>query len=321
MTSFLFGALVGLGGGLAIALTALLGVWWERKVAGRIQKRFGPQTTGPFGLLQTLADTLKLVLKEDITPKGAIGQEGIFRIAPLIVFAPVAMSLAVIPLVAGWAPFDMSVGVLFFLAVPSVSVLGILLGAWSSGNTYATLGGLRGASQMISYELPRTLSVLSVVVLAGSIRPTDIVSAWRWWWVPVLAVGFLVYFVSSIAELNRGPFDLPEAESELVAGYFTDYSGIRWAVFMMVEYGGMLASCLFGAAMFLGALRWLPGPFGAITLVGVAVVLATVMIWAKWTLPRMRPDQLMSLAWKVLTPMALVQLAVAGAVAVIPWLR
>jgi NADH-quinone oxidoreductase subunit H len=284
---------------------------------GRIQKRFGPQTTGPFGLLQTLADTLKLILKEDVTPAAA--QPGIFRAAPLLVFAPIAMSLAVIPLVTGWAAFDTSVGVLFFLAVPSVSVLGILLGAWSSGNTYATIGGLRGAAQMISYELPRTLSVLSLVLLAGSVRPVDVVANWQWWWVPLTAVGFLVYFVSSLAELNRGPFDLPEAESELVAGYFADYTGIRWAIFMMAEYGGMLAASLFGAAMFLGATRWLPGPLGSLALVAVAVGLATVMIWAKWTFPRMRPDQLMSLAWKVLTPMALVQLLVAGVV--VPWLR
>jgi NADH-quinone oxidoreductase subunit H len=315
--AFGLGLLVGLAAALVIAVAALLGVWWERKVAGRIQKRFGPQTTGPFGLLQTLADTLKLILKEDITPRAA--QEGVFRMAPLLVFAPVAMSLAVVPFVAGWAPFDTAVGMLFFLAVPSVSVLGILMGSWASGNTYATIGGIRGAAQMVSYEVPRSLSVLSVVLLAGSIRPTAVLAAWRPWWLLLTAVGFVVYFVASIAEVNRGPFDLPEAESELVAGYFADYSGIRWSVFMMAEYGGMLAASLFGAAVFLGAARWLPGVLGLVSLAVVACALVTVMIWVKWTLPRMRPDQLMSLAWKVLTPMALVQLLLVGAV--IPWLR
>ncbi len=317
MKPFGLGLVVGLAAALAIAVAALLGVWWERKVAGRIQKRFGPQTTGPFGLLQTLADTLKLILKEDITPRAA--QEGVFRMAPLLVFAPVAMSLAVVPFVAGWAPFDTTVGMLFFLAVPSVSVLGILMGSWASGNTYATIGGIRGAAQMVSYEVPRSLSVLSVVLLAGSIRPTAVLAAWRPWWLLLTAIGFVVYFVASIAEVNRGPFDLPEAESELVAGYFADYSGIRWSVFMMAEYGGMLAASLFGAAVFLGAARWLPGVLGLVSLVVVACALVTVMIWVKWTLPRMRPDQLMSLAWKVLTPMALVQLLLVGAV--IPWLR
>lgn len=315
MTSFAFGLLYGLLGGIVAAVAALVGVWAERKVSGRIQKRFGPQTTGPFGLLQTVADLVKLLLKEDITPRAA--QTGVFRMAPLMVFAPVAMSLAVIPFATGWAPLDTSVGMLFFLAVPSVSVLGILLGAWSSGNTYATIGGIRGAAQMISYEVPRSLAVLSVVLLAGSLRPTDVVAAWRPWWIPLLLIGFVVFYVASIAELNRGPFDLAEAESELVAGYFADYSGIRWAIFMLGEYGGMIASSLFAAAVFLGAVRWLPGAFGAIALVGVACLLAIVMIWIKWTVPRMRPDQLMSFAWKVLTPMALVQLVIVGAV--IPW--
>lgn len=319
MRSFGLGVLFGLLAGIAGAVAALVGVYWERKVSARIQKRFGPQTTGPLGLLQVPADTVKLILKEDITPRAA--QVGVFRIAPLLVFAPVAMSLAVVPFVAGWAPFDTSVGILFFLAVPAVSVLGILMGSWSSGNTYATIGGIRGAAQMISYELPRTLAVLSVVLLAGTLRPTGVVAAWRPWWILVTALGFVVFFVASIAELNRGPFDLPEAESELVAGYFADYSGIRWGVFMMAEYGGMLASCLFGAAVFLGAVRWLPGAWGAIPLVAVACVLATVMIWIKWTVPRMRPDQLMGFAWKVLTPMALVQLLISGLVVSLPWLR
>jgi NADH-quinone oxidoreductase subunit H len=316
--SFALGAMWGLAAGLLIALAALFGVWWERKVCARIQKRYGPQTTGPFGLLQTLADTIKLVLKEDITPRAA--QTGIFRAAPLLVFAPVAMSFVVIPFAAGWAPLDTSVGVLFFLAVPSLSVLGILMGSWASGNTYATIGGIRGAAQMISYELPRTLSVISVVLLAGSLRPTEIVAQWRVWWIPLLFVAFVVYFVSSLAELNRGPFDLPEAESELVAGYFADYSGIRWAIFMMAEYGGMIATSLFGAALFLGALKWLPGALGIGTLVFASFLLITVMVWVKWTLPRFRPDQLMSLAWKVLTPMALVQLLVVAVwTAVVPW--
>jgi NADH-quinone oxidoreductase subunit H len=311
--SLALGALSGLGAGVAIALAALFGVWWERKVAGRVHMRFGPQQAGPAGLLQTLADTVKLVLKEDIAPARA--DVPLYRLAPLLVFTPVALSLLVIPVATGWAPLDASTGIAFFLAIPSISAIGVLVAGWSSANSFATLGGLRGAAQMVSYEVPRALSVLAVVVVAGSLRPVTIMSAWRWWWLPLLAVGFVVYLVSSIAEMNRGPFDIPEADSEIVAGYFTDYTGIRWAIFMMAEYGSMLAASLFGAAVFLGGTNGLPGVFGALLLLLKAAAVATVVIWAKWAFPRFRADQLMSVAWKVLVPMALVQLVVAGVVA------
>ena len=316
MTSTLIGLLFGLLAGLAIALAALFGVWWERKVSGRIQLRFGPQQAGPAGLFQTLADTVKLVLKEDVTPAAA--DRTIFKWAPLLVFTPVALSLLAVPFATGFAPLDTGVGMLLFLAVPSVSVLGVLLGGWASANTYGTLGGMRGAAQMVSYEVPRTLSVLSLVVVAGSMRPTIVMGAWRWWWLPLFAVGFLIYLISSIAEMNRGPFDLPEAESELVAGYFADYTGIRWAIFMMSEYGAMLAASTFGAAVFLGGTNGLPGALGVIVLLLKAVAITTVVIWVKWTFPRFRQDQLMAFAWKVLTPLALLQLLVAGIVAI--WL-
>ncbi len=316
MNGFTWGLVVGLSAGLIIAVAALIGVWAERKVAAKIQMRLGPQEAGPYGLLQTLADTIKLVLKEDITPNQA--DVPLFRFAPFMVFVPCAAALAVVPFVTGWAPFNIASSALFFLAVPALSVIGILLAGWSSRNTYASIGGVRGAAQMISYELPRTLSVLSLCLLAGSISTVGIRDAWRWWWIPLTAVGFLVYFIASIAELNRGPFDLPEAESELVAGYFADYSGIWWAIFMMVEYGGMVAASLFGAALFFGGGFGLPGAAGAVVFVLLAALFSTAMIWVKWTFPRMRPDQLMGLAWKVLTPMALVQLLVVGVV--IAWL-
>lgn len=313
MNSYLGGLLWGLAGGLLIAIAALFGVWYERKIAGRIQMRIGPQTTGPFGILQTLADTLKLILKEDITPAQA--DVRIFRLAPFIVFVPIAASLVIVPFARGFAPLDTSVGMLFFLAVPGMAVIGILLAGWSSRNTYATIGAMRGAAQMVSYELPRTLSVLSLVILAGSLRPLDVMGEWRWWWLVANAIGFVVYLISSIAEVNRGPFDIPEAESELVAGYFADYSGIRWAIFMMSEYGGVVAAALFGAALFLGGWTWLPGLLGTIVFIALTLLLITAMIWAKWTFPRMRADQLMSVAWKVLTPMALVQIVISGLIA------
>ncbi|MDA3937273.1 MAG: NADH-quinone oxidoreductase subunit NuoH [Actinomycetota bacterium] len=316
MTGFVGGAVYGLAGGLVIAVAALFGVWWERKVSARIQMRLGPTEIGPAGLFQTLADTIKLVLKEDITPRQV--DRPLFRMAPLLVFTPIAMSLVVIPFAGGWVPLNTSVGMLFFVAVPSVSVIGVLLAGFSSGNTYATLGGLRGAAQMISYELPRTLSVLAMALLAGSLAPLEVMNRYEWWWTPATFIALIVYFISSIAELNRGPFDIPEAESELVAGYFADYSGIRWAIFMMSEYGGLVAASFFGAAIFMGGAQGLPGVFGVLLIFAKALVLITLMMLVKWTFPRFRSDQLLTLAWKVLTPMALVQLVIVGVI--LPWL-
>jgi NADH-quinone oxidoreductase subunit H len=315
MLPLLVGLAAGLGSALLVALAALVGVWAERKIAGRIQLRFGPQEAGPAGLLQTLADTLKLVLKEDITPNRA--DVGMFRIAPFLTMIPVATSIVVIPLASGWAPLDLSTGIVLFLAVPGISSAGALLAGWASRNTFATLGGIRAAAQMISYELPRTLAVLSACVLAGTISPVVARGEFRLWWIPALAVGYLVYFIASIAELNRGPFDIPEAEAELVAGFFADYSGIRWAIFMMGEYGGIVAASLFGAAVFFGGGFGLPGVAGGVVFTLLTLVQAMVMIWAKWTFPRMRPDQLMALAWKVLTPMALGQLLLVGIIAAV----
>ncbi len=314
--TFVWGLLWGLGAVMLIAGGAVIGVWWERKVAGRIQLRLGPQQIGPAGSLQMLADVPKLLFKEDIVPDGA--DKPVFRYAPLAVFAPIAMAAAVIPFWAGWAPFDSTVGVLFFLAVPAIGVIGILLSAWGSHNTLSTIGGLRAAAQMISYEVPRSLSVLSIVVLAGSMRPVEIMDAWRWWWVPLTLVGFVIYFTASIAEMNRGPFDLPEAESELVAGYFADYSGFRWAIFMMGEYGAMIVASLFGAAVFLGGFRWLPGIAGFVVFIALATLVITAVMWIKWTFPRFRQDHLMTFCWTVLTPLALLQLVVAGVVSL--WL-
>ncbi len=316
MTGYVGGLVFGLSGGMVIALAALFGVWWERKVAGRIQMRLGPTEIGPAGVFQALADTIKLLLKEDITPRQA--DKKLFRVAPFLVFTPIAMSLVVIPFANGWAPLDTSVGMLFYLAVPAVSVIGILIAGFSSGNTYATLGGIRGAAQMISYELPRTLSVLAIAILAGTLAPVEVMARYEWWWFPVSLLGFIVFFISSVAELNRAPFNIPEADSELVAGYFADYSGIRWAIFMMSEYGGIVATSYFGAAIFLGGSQGIGGVLGVLLIFLKAILLITVIIWVGWTFPRFRSDQLLTLAWKVLTPMALVQIVIVGVI--IPWL-
>ncbi len=314
--TLLWGFLWGVAAVMVVAGGAILGVWWERKVSARIQMRYGPQQIGPFGSLQMIADVPKLLFKEDIVPD--LADKAIFRFAPLFVFGPVATSMVVIPFAAGWAPLDTSVGMLFFLAVPSIEVIAILMSAWASHNTLSTIGGLRATAQMISYEIPRSLSVLAIVLLAGSLRPLDVLGAWRWWWMPLTFVGFLVYFTASIAEMNRGPFDIPEADSELVAGYFADYSGMRWASFMMAEYGSMIAASLFGATVFFGGGWPLSGALGAVVLVVKTVLIMTAVMWVKWTFPRPRQDQLMTFCWKVLTPIALLQIVVVGVV--LPWL-
>jgi len=284
--------LLGMGWGalgvLVIAVGAIFGVWWERKVSARIQMRLGPQQIGPAGSLQMIADVPKLLFREDIIPARA--DRTLFKFAPLIVFAPIAIAMVVIPFTSGWAPMDMGVGILFFLAVPSIESIALLISAWASHNTLSTLGGLRGAAQLISYEVPRSLSVLPLVLLAGSLRPLDIAQRWEWWWFPLTLVAFVVFFIASLAEMNRGPFDMPEDESELVAGYFADYSGMRWAIFMMAEYGAMIVASLFAATTFLGGGWPLSGAAGTVLMVVKTVVLVTVIMWVKWTLPRVRPD-------------------------------
>ena len=317
MTWLLSGALFGLLAGTAIALAALFGVWWERKVAGRMQMRFGPQQAGPAGILQTLADTVKLVLKEDVTPNAA--DPRIFRMAPLLVFTPIAMSLLLIPVVTGWAPLDSSVGILLFLAVPSASVIGVLLGGWSSGNTFGTLGGLRGAAQMISYEIPLALSIVGIITLAGSLSLVDIVKAQEgMWFIVKQPLGFLLFLIAVSAETNRTPFDLIECENELVAGYQTEYSSMKFGLFYMAEYAHLLlASCLV-TLLFLGG--WNGPVLPALVWFGIKLFMVFfVFIWVRATFPRVRYDQLMMFSWKVLTPLAFLNLLVTAVFVVYPF--
>jgi NADH-quinone oxidoreductase subunit H len=293
------------------ALTAVF-VLLERKVSARIQMRVGPMQTGPHGLLQTIIDIVKLVTKEDVQPTEA--DHVAFRLGPLLTAVPAVLSFAVIPWGAPLIMRDLNVGVLYFLAVPGVTVIGMLLAGWASYDNYSFLGGLRSSAQFISYEIPRTLSVLTVVMLAGSLNTTALLDAQRR--IPylfLLPLSFVIYCVTTLAEVNRVPFDIPEAESELVAGYHTEYSGFRWSMFFLAEYGALFAACAFGALLFLGGGNgpWLPSIvwFLAKTMV---LVLAAMLI--RFTLPRFRADQLMRLAWRVFLPLALVNLILAALV-------
>ena len=290
---------------------------YERKVLARMQVRVGPNRTGPQGFLQPIADAVKLIFKEELTPANA--QKWIFFIAPIITALPALTITAVVPWGDTITLFgreiklvmaDINVGVLWILSVTSISVYGITLAGWSSNNKYATLGGLRSTAQMISYELALGLAYVGPMLVAGSMRVMDIVNAQKGlWFVVKKPVAFLVYAIASIAEINRAPFDMPEAEQELTAGFHTEYSGMKFAVFFMAEYIKMIAISMIGVTLFFGGYL---GPFvdklpwlGPIYLFIKTMVWLFVIIWVRATWPRIRYDRLMAFGWKILFPLAL----------------
>ncbi|WP_062351589.1 NADH-quinone oxidoreductase subunit NuoH [Bacillus kwashiorkori] len=283
----------------------------ERKVMGYMQLRSGPSVTGGrFGLLQTVADVLKLLLKEDVIPHAA--DRKLFILAPVITFIPAFMVLAAIPFTENFQFADIGIGLLYYIGISGLSVLGIVLGGWASNNKYSLIGGMRAAAQMISYEIPLVLSVIGVILLAGSLNLNNIVAAQEhMWFIVYQPIGFFIFFIASVAELNRVPFDLPEAESELVAGYHVEYSGFRFAFFMLAEYVYMFAAAALITVLFLGG--WHPLPFldfipGALWFAFKFMLIIFVLLWIRFTFPRIRGDQLMEFAWKVLIPIALINI-------------
>ncbi|MGE7857300.1 NADH-quinone oxidoreductase subunit NuoH [Bacillus sp. NPDC094064] len=284
------------------------GILAERKVMGFMQGRIGPnQVGGRFGLLQTVADVLKLLLKEDSIPKAA--DKPLFILAPVIAFAPAFMVLAVIPFTDKFQFADIGVGLLYYIAVSGITTIGVVTGGWASNNKYSLLGGMRAAAQMISYEIPLVMSVIGVVLLAGSLNLNEIVAAQEnVWFIFVQPIGFVIFLIAAVAELNRTPFDLPEAESELVSGYHTEYSGFRWAFFMLSEYVYFFGMASLITVLFLGG--WNPVMFlgflpGAVWFALKFSSVVFLLIWFRVTFPRIRGDQLMEFGWKVLLPIAL----------------
>ena len=300
---------------------------YERRFLARIQSRIGPNRVGKFGLLQPVADAVKLIFKEELIPSNA--DKFIFILAPVITVIPALIVLAVIPLGEPIRLFgreialyvsDVNVGVVYIMAVTSISVYGITLAGWSSNNKYALLGGLRATAQMISYELALGLSFVGPVVVAGSLSLLDIVHAQQstTWFVLLQPVAFIIFFFASIAEINRAPFDLPEAEQELTAGYHTEYSGMKFALFFMAEYIKMIAISVIGSTLFLGGFD---GPFvnqvpllGPLYLFIKTFIWVGVLIWVRATWPRLRYDRLMSLGWKILFPLALLNVVVTAVI-------
>ncbi|HKG21542.1 MAG TPA: NADH-quinone oxidoreductase subunit NuoH [Blastocatellia bacterium] len=308
---------------LVLTIVAYL-VYVERKVSAFMQARLGPMRVGPWGLLQPAADGLKLLLKEDIIPLKA--DRAVFMIAPVISVVAALVVLSVIPWGAAWATIaNVNIGLLFILAVSSVSVLGLVLAGWSSNSKYSLLGALRSSAQMISYEVGMGLSIIGALMFAKTLSMSGIIEAQRtdgMWYAFFQPVGFLVYVISALGETNRAPFDLPEAESELVAGYHTEYSGFRWALFFMAEYTAMIITSAVAVTLFLGGWHF-PGLdliknqtlyvlASVVVFAAKLAVLIYAYMWIRWTWPRYRYDQLMDIGWKWMIPAGLANIVLTG---------
>jgi len=308
---------------IVCVLATLMSVWGERRIVARMQQRLGPNRVGPFGLVQALADGVKLALKEDLIPKAA--DRIVFVIAPIISATTCFMSFAVIPLSGKVTLFghetvmqltDIPVGVLYVLAIASVGVYGIVLAGWSSGSTYPLLGGLRSSAQVISYEIAMGLSLVAVFIYSGSMSTGDIVAAQnKWWFCVTLFPSFVIYAISMVGETNRAPFDLAEAEGELVGGFHTEYSSLKFALFFLAEYVNIVAVSALAATLFLGGYHalpglgftesWLGGWFTVIWFLAKVIFFFFIFVWLRGTLPRLRYDQFMKFGWKVLIPFSL----------------
>jgi len=301
---------------IVMALCAIVLTWMERKVAGFLQSRYGPMRTGRWhGWAQAVADMLKILGKEDIIPAEA--DKPLFVFAPLLVLLGSLLAWAAIPWGPTFVSADLDLGLFYIFAVSSMVIIGILMAGWASNNKWALYGAARGAAQMVSYEIPLALATIPVILYTGSLNTQDIVIAqqggllnWNFVRDPFLFVAFIVYFISSIAETNRGPFDMPETESELVAGYHTEYTGMRFAFFFLAEYANLFLVAIIAAVVFLGG-WWAPLPVldflpPALTLVVKGFLLVFLNMWVRWTLPRVRVDQLMHVCWKVLIPLTLI---------------
>ncbi len=322
---FIWPGVIIVAGIVALLVPLMLGVayltYFERKVIAAMQIRKGPNVVGPFGLLQPIADALKLMTKETIIPSGA--NKVLFIIAPMLTFVLALVAWAVMPVNEGWVIADLNVGMLYLFAISSLGVYGIIMAGWASNSRFAFLGALRSAAQMVSYEVSMGFVIITVLVCVGSLRLTDIVLAQRdlWFVIPLFPM-FVIFFISTLAETNRAPFDLPEAEAELVAGYNVEYSAMTFALFFLGEYAAMILMCGMTTILFLGGwlppfdiapFNWIPGP---IWFAGKVVALLFIYLWVRATFPRYRYDQLMRLGWKVFLPLSLGAVAVYSGVLV-----
>jgi NADH-quinone oxidoreductase subunit H len=320
-----------------ISLFALLGlvlVLMERKVSAWMQIRLGPNRVGPKGMLQSLADTVKLLVKEGLTPNGA--DKLLFNLAPFVAMIIAMLLMAPIAFAKDFQLWDLNIGVLYVSAVSSISIISILMAGWASNNKYSLMGAMRSGAQIVSYELSAGLAILSIVVLTGSLKISDIIYAQAdGWWIfkghiPVL-ISFVIFIIAVTAETNRAPFDLAEAESELTAGFHTEYSGMKFALFFLAEYVNVFIVCGIGATLFLGG--WMPLHIGhwqgfnqamdyipsSLWFFGKTFFLIFVIMWFRWTFPRLRIDQLLSLEWKYLLPISMFNLLLVTLMSILGW--
>lgn len=332
-----------------IALFALFAVYAERKIAGFVQDRLGPMETGRYGTLQTLADILKLIQKESITPAAA--DKALFIIAPVVIFGAVYLGFSVMPWGPSLVPAGIHLGIFFAIAIVSIDAIGILMAGWGSHNKFSLLGAMRSVAQIVSYEIPVGISLIAAVMIAQSLNLQTIavnqgilseetllflgiwdvseiggILAWYVFQAPHLLLAYVIFFIASLAECNRAPFDIPEAESELVGGFHTEYGGLHFAFIFLAEYAMMFLVAMLGVVVFLGGwnsplpnigtwklAEWTTGNvWGIFWTLAKTLLIVGVQIWIRWTLPRLRADQLMSLCWKVLTPLAFLCMALSG---------
>ena len=301
---------------LVMTLVVVYLTYGERKVVARFQMRLGPTRTGPLGLLQGFADAIKLLIKEDLRPRNA--DRWVFEFAPYLTFIPVFLVLVALPFARDWGVRNLALGMFFVFAVLGLNIVGVLMAGLGSGNKYALLGGVRAAAQMISYEIPLVVALLAVAMLAGTLDLNEIVAMQDSRpFILIQPLAFLIFFTALLSELHRAPFDIPVAESEIVGGYFVEYSGIRWSLFQLAEYASLWAFSIFGSAIFLGGWQF---PFGddwgwgwqlTLTLIKSAIMIMLIF-WVRTTLPRLRMDQLMSFCWKALIEVSFALLLVNG---------